>query len=166
MATWVVGFEDESHRSMLRGLRQILAYDPDQIQTLYVTPHRWTPYFREASDRRVLQPDARKRDYKHQVLESGDLGPGALFAWVKAVELIAQARPAALRRVLTHPDPALRHGMRWYTRIGRRVWLHEVAEYLRGPGHIAGGPTLAGLWGAPQDGEEEVMARGRAARAA
>ncbi len=26
-----------------RGFRQLLSYDPDQIQALYVTPHRWTP---------------------------------------------------------------------------------------------------------------------------
>lgn len=158
MATWVVGFEDESHRSLLRGLRQILAYDPDQLQTLYVTPHRWTPFYRDAQDRRVIQTDSRKWDYKHQVLQSGQLRPGALFAWVKAIEVIAQARPAAVRRVLAHPDPALRHGMRWYTRIGRRVWFHEVAEFLRGPGHLADGPSMAELWGAPLDAGEDALA--------
>ncbi len=45
MATWVVGFEEETDRDHWRGLRQLLSYDPDQIQMLYVTPHRWTPYF-------------------------------------------------------------------------------------------------------------------------
>ena len=35
MATWVVGFEDERPRDLLRGLRQLLSYDPDQIQALY-----------------------------------------------------------------------------------------------------------------------------------
>ena len=166
MATWVVGFDDESHRSLLQGLRQILAYDPDQIQTLYVTPHRWTPFYRDAQGRRVIQTDARRWDYKHQVLQSGRLRPGSLFTWVKAIEVIVQARPAALRRLLAHPDPALRHGMRWYTRIGRRVWLHEVAEFLRGPGHVQDGPTMAQLWGAPQDVEEEAMDPGSLSAAA
>ena len=46
MATWVVGFEEETDRDFWRGFRQLLAYDPDQIQALYVTPHRWTPFFR------------------------------------------------------------------------------------------------------------------------
>ena len=49
MATWVVGFEEETDRDYWRGLRQLLSYDPDQIQMLYVTPHRWTPYFRLAA---------------------------------------------------------------------------------------------------------------------
>src|SRR5215470_5118296 len=48
MATWVVGFEEERDRDHWRGLRQLLSYDPDQIQMPYVTPHRWTPYFKFA----------------------------------------------------------------------------------------------------------------------
>jgi anaerobic magnesium-protoporphyrin IX monomethyl ester cyclase len=42
LATWVVGFEEETWRDYLRGFRQLVHYDPDQIQLLYVTPHRWT----------------------------------------------------------------------------------------------------------------------------
>ena len=57
MATWVVGFEEETDRDHWRGLRQLLSYDPDQIQMLYVTPHRWTPYFRLAAGRSVGHPD-------------------------------------------------------------------------------------------------------------
>jgi hypothetical protein len=38
MATWVVGFEEETDRDHWRGLRQLLSYDPDQVQLLYVTP--------------------------------------------------------------------------------------------------------------------------------
>ena len=58
MATWVVGFEDEGLSDLWRGFRQLLAYDPDQIQALYVTPHRWTPFFRIARDRK-RDPDRR-----------------------------------------------------------------------------------------------------------
>jgi len=54
MATYVVGFEEETDRDYWRGLKQLLSYDPDQIQLLYVTPHRWTPYFHMAADRRVI----------------------------------------------------------------------------------------------------------------
>jgi anaerobic magnesium-protoporphyrin IX monomethyl ester cyclase len=75
MATWVVGFEEETDRDHWRGLRQLLAYDPDQIQMLYVTPHRWTPYFRLAADRTVIQPDRRRWDYKHQVLATRHMPP-------------------------------------------------------------------------------------------
>jgi len=45
MATWVVGFEEETDRDYWRGLKQLLSKDPDQIQVMYVTPHRWTPFF-------------------------------------------------------------------------------------------------------------------------
>lgn len=62
LATWVVGFEEETDRDHWRGLRQLLSYDPDQIQMLYVTPHRWTPYFRLAANRQVIQTDRRRWD--------------------------------------------------------------------------------------------------------
>ena len=52
-----------------------MTYDPDQIQALYVTPHRWTPYFRAAAGREVIQKDARRWDYKHQVLSTRHLPP-------------------------------------------------------------------------------------------
>ena len=45
MATYVVGFEEETDLDYWRSLRHLLRYDPDQIQMLYVTPHRWTPYY-------------------------------------------------------------------------------------------------------------------------
>ncbi|MEZ4235031.1 MAG: magnesium-protoporphyrin IX monomethyl ester anaerobic oxidative cyclase [Myxococcota bacterium] len=168
MATWVVGFRDETARDMIRGLRQILSYDPDQIQVLYVTPHRWTPFFREAAERRVIQPDVRKWDYKHQVLETVNLAPWQLLAWVKLVEVTAQMRPRALRRVVTHPDPRIRHAMRWYYRIGRRVWFHEVGRFALQDAWqlLRDGPTLAAFWGAAQDHEERpqvIEGRRRAA---
>ena len=47
MATWAIGFTEETDRDHWRGLRQLLSDDPDQIQMIYATPHRWTPYFRE-----------------------------------------------------------------------------------------------------------------------
>jgi len=76
MATWVVGFEEETNADHWRGLRQLLSYDPDQIQMLYVTPHRWTPFFRIAADRTVIQANRSKWDYKHQV--SGDASYAAM----------------------------------------------------------------------------------------
>ncbi|MCB9795413.1 MAG: magnesium-protoporphyrin IX monomethyl ester anaerobic oxidative cyclase [Alphaproteobacteria bacterium] len=156
MATWVVGFEEETDRDLLRGLKQILSYDPDQIQALYVTPHRWTPFFGHASQRRVIEPDPRKWDYKHQVLATRTMSPRRLIAWVKAIELISQARPAAIRRVLYHPDPKILHAQRWYTRMGRRVWTREVLEFLRGPALRDVG-SLSEFWGAPQAAEEEAL---------
>ena len=157
MATWVAGFEEESFADLWRGFRQLVAYDPDQIQALYVTPHRWTPFFRIARNRTVIQTDTRLWDYKHQVLETRRLKPWMLFFAVKLIEVAVQMRPKAIARILFHPDPEQRHSMRWYTKMGRRVWLREVWQFLFSDRRIAAGPTLAEFWGAPQDAEEESM---------
>ena len=56
MATYVVGFEEETDRDYWNSLKHLLDYDPDQIQLLYVTPHRWTPFFPKVAERRVSKP--------------------------------------------------------------------------------------------------------------
>jgi anaerobic magnesium-protoporphyrin IX monomethyl ester cyclase len=165
MATWVVGFEEETDKDYLRGLKQLLSYDPDQIQLLYVTPHRWTPYFRLAADRRVIQTDRRRWDYKHQVLSTRHMAPWRVLAWVKATEVALQMRPRALRRVLLAADPHLGHAMRWYTEMGRRVWTFEVKNFFFRDRRTTCGPTLSEFWGAPQDAEEEALTVPRKARA-
>jgi anaerobic magnesium-protoporphyrin IX monomethyl ester cyclase len=158
MATYVVGFEEETDRNYWHSLKQLLAYDPDQIQLLYVTPHRWTPYFRIAADRRVIQTDQRKWDYKHQVLATRYLSPWRVLMWVKFIEAVMQLRPRSLRRVMAHPDLALRAAMRWYYQIGRRVWPFEIWSFLFRDRHQQAGPVLAQFWGTPQDQEEKAMA--------
>jgi anaerobic magnesium-protoporphyrin IX monomethyl ester cyclase len=157
MATWVVGFEEETERDLLRGLRQLLSYDPDQIQALYVTPHRWTPYYRVAANRRIVQADQRRWDYKHQVLATRHMPPWRLIAWVKFIEVLVQSRPRALWRLVAHRDPKIRHAIRWYYRMGRRVWFHEIWNFMLRDRREKNGPTLAQFWGAPQDAEEESM---------
>lgn len=157
MGTWVVGFEDDRWRDLWRGFRQLLTYDPDQIQMLFVTPHRWTPFFRVAKDRTVIEADIRNWDYKHQVLKMRHFSPMLLVLVVKAIEVAVQARPKALGRILLHRDPAQRHSMRWYTKMGRRVWFRELFEALFRRKLLRHGPTLQSFWGAPQDGEEESM---------
>lgn len=156
MATWVIGFEEETDSDHWRGLRQLLSYDPDQIQMLYVTPHRWTPYFRLAAQRRVIQPDRRRWDYKHQVLATRHMPPWRVLLWFKFTEMVLQCRPKAIWRVLFQRDAGLRHAMRWYTKMGRRVWPHEILGFLRDR-LLRDGPTVGEFWGAPQDGDEESM---------
>ena len=157
MATWVAGFEEDDDRSFWRGLRQLLAYDPDQIQALYVTPHRWTPYFRVAAGRRVIQTDVRRWDYKHQVLSTRHLPPWRVLLWVKMIEALVQLRPKAIWRTLFQPDARLRHAMRWYAQMGRRVWLFELKNFLFRDRRTLKGPSLEEFWGAPQDAEERSM---------
>lgn len=118
MATWVVGFEEETDRDYWRGFRQLLSYDPDQIQVMYVTPHRWTPFFRLAADRQVIQLDQKKWDYKHQVLATHHMPSWRVLAWVKFIEIAMQLRPRSLRRVFTHPDLPIRDAIKWYYSVG------------------------------------------------
>jgi len=154
LATWVADFEDVTDADLRRSLRQLLSYDPDQITALYVTPHRWTAYFRLAAERKVIQTDVRRWDYKHQVLETRRMAPWRVILWVKCIEILLQARPKALWRTFFHPDPAFRHGMRWYARMGRRVWFHEWWNFLFRDRRVTTGPTLGRFWGAPQDHQE------------
>ncbi|WP_337056803.1 magnesium-protoporphyrin IX monomethyl ester anaerobic oxidative cyclase [Pseudomonas sp. USHLN015] len=157
MATYVIGFQEEIDADYWRSLRHLLRYDPDQIQLLYVTPHRWTPFYETVEQRRVIQPDTRRWDYKHQVLAVQRVPAWRVFLWFKAIELCMQARPRALARLLFHPDADFRHAMRWYTRIGRRVWFHEVAEFLFATRLLKRGPTLREFLGASLAGREYLL---------
>ena len=159
LVSFISGFEDATDRDYWRALRQLVAYDPDQIIALYVTPHRWSPLFAQIKDRRVVQLDQRRWDYRHQVLASRHMPPWRIFLWVKLIEAAVQARPKALLRTYFNADPRQSHGMRWYSRIGRRVWLHEIWSFLFRDRRVSEGPTLAEMWGPPQDAEEEALVR-------
>ena len=159
MATWVVGFEEETDRDYWRTLRQLLSYDPDQIQSVYVTPHRWTPFFALAAQRKVIQTDQGKWDYKHQVLATRHVPPWRVFLWVKAIEFILQARPKAIWRLWTLKDPKIRHAQRWYYQMGRRVWFHEVLGFLFRDHRLKHGPTVEEFWGATLEAQEEALAK-------
>ncbi len=158
LATWVAGFDEQTDKDFWRGLRQLISYDPDQIITLYATPHRWTPYYRLVEHRRVIQRDQRKWDYKHQVLSMRHMPPWRVFLWVKFIEVVAQARPRALRRLIWHPDRKLRHAIRWYYKMGRRVWFHEIISFFLRETRVKDGMKVSEFLGAAQDGEEESMA--------
>ena len=154
LATWVTDFEEVTDRDFIHGLKQLLWYDPDQLMTLYVTPHRWTSYYRLASQRQVIQLDQRLWDYKHQVLQTKYMAPWRIFIWVKFIEIVLQARPKALWRSFLQPDKASRHGMNWFTRMGKRVMLHEWKNFWFYDRRVKDGPSLREFWGQPQDNEE------------
>jgi anaerobic magnesium-protoporphyrin IX monomethyl ester cyclase len=67
-------------------------------------------------------------------------------------------------RTFFHPDPEIRHAMRWYAAMGRRVWLHEWKSFFWRDRRVTDGPTLAQFWGAPQDEEEQSMTVGKRRR--
>ena len=129
MATYIIGFGEEKMIDFFNSFRQLLHYDPDQIQLLYVTPHRWTPYYEEVKNRKIVLTDQRKWDYKHQVLEINSFKPWMVILLVKLIEMIMQLRLKSLNR-LFHTDEGIRNNMRWYTRIGRRVWLFELYQFF------------------------------------
>jgi anaerobic magnesium-protoporphyrin IX monomethyl ester cyclase len=143
MAAWVAGFAQEKDGDYWRTLRQLLAYDPDQIQALYATPHSWTPFALHEARHRVVQTDLSRWDYKHQVLESAHVPNWRVLLWVKLIETVCQLRPRSLLRMLAHPDRLFRAGMRWYSNIGRRVWCYEIWQWLSFDRRTCHGPTLA-----------------------
>lgn len=159
MATYVVGFEEETDANYWRSLRHLLRYDPDQIQMLYVTPHRWTPYFDTVEERKVIETDTARWDYKHQVLATKKVPPWRIFLWVKTIEVVMQLRPRALGRVLFGKDRHVRHAMRWYTRMGRRVWFHELFDFVRGKRLKNSQLTLRSFAGASLAKHEESMVK-------
>ncbi len=142
MAAWVAGFVDERDRDYWRTLQQLLICDPDQIQALYATPHSWTAFAVQEEEHRVVQTDLGRWDYKHQVLASAHVPPWRVALWVKFIEAACQLRPRALWRLLAHPDPIFRAGMRWYSGIGRRVWIHEIWQWLWHDRRSRTGPSL------------------------
>jgi anaerobic magnesium-protoporphyrin IX monomethyl ester cyclase len=161
LCTFAVGFEEETDADYWRLLRHLLAYDPDQVMSVYATPHRWTPFHLQSAHRRVIRADLRFWDYKHQVLETPRVPAWRVFLWVKLIEATLQLRPRALWRAWFQPDPTLRHAQRWYTRMGWGVWLHEFRDALM---HRARpGPTVATFWGEAQL-PEEALSRLRPAR--
>lgn len=149
MATYVFGFGEETFKDLYNSLRQLLAYDPDQVQLLYATPHRWTPYFEEVRDKEIILTDQRKWDYKHQVIKTTRLKPWMVILCVKLIEVIMQTRPRSLRRLFFHPDARLRDAMRWYTRIGRRVWFHELYQFFFVTRLTRRRVTMAEFWRSP-----------------
>jgi anaerobic magnesium-protoporphyrin IX monomethyl ester cyclase len=164
MATYVVGFNEESDGDYWRSYGHLLRYDPDQVQLLYATPHRWTPFYETVQDRQVLQFDLRRWDYKHQVLNARGVPPWRVFLWFKTIEVLMQARPKVLGRLLFHRDPDYRHAMRWYTRIGRRVWFHEVLEFIFKSRPRSVGPTLREFMGGTLAEREYALEKKRVAK--
>jgi anaerobic magnesium-protoporphyrin IX monomethyl ester cyclase len=114
----------------------------------------------------VIQPDRRRWDYKHQVLATRHLPAWRVLLWVKLIEAAVQLRPRALWRTFFQRDRRLRHAMRWYSEMGRRVWLYELRNFFLRDRRLVDGPTVRELWGEPQDAEERSMTTARKARLA
>ena len=160
MVGHVAGFEEERIRDHWSALRQLLLYDPDLLNAMYVTPHRWTPFYAESAGRTVVLDDQSKWDYRHQVLGTRHLRPWQVFALVKLTEAAVQLRPRALWRLAWHRDRDLRRALRWSYRNAALVWLDEIHDFLFRSRYSRRGRTLAEIWGEPQPATP-AMARPR-----
>jgi anaerobic magnesium-protoporphyrin IX monomethyl ester cyclase len=127
----IVGFEDETWSSLRAARRRLRQYEGDWLNAMYVTPHDWTPFGREALRGEVVEPDRRRWDYRHQVLAQRHLRPWQLFLWVKWVELWFHLRPSRLWGILRDRDHFRRRQLLWVLRHIGQVWVGEVLEFLR-----------------------------------
>jgi anaerobic magnesium-protoporphyrin IX monomethyl ester cyclase len=132
---YIVGLEDETPRTLWRGLRGLLRYDGDFVNALYITPHAWTPLgHQQLQTTTVVEPDVEKWDYRHQVLAVSHLTPAQLFAGVKIIELIYHLHPRRLWRLLFAADPRLRRQLRFsFLHTGRVFWSEMLAFILSRP---------------------------------
>jgi anaerobic magnesium-protoporphyrin IX monomethyl ester cyclase len=127
----IVGLGDERWGTLRRALAHLSRYDGDWLNAMYVTPHSWTPFGREARRRAVVEPDQRKWDYRHQVLAQRHLAPWQLFAAVKWLEFCFHLRPRRLGALLRTRDRFRRRQLLWVLLHTGLVWVGEVLEFLR-----------------------------------
>jgi anaerobic magnesium-protoporphyrin IX monomethyl ester cyclase len=164
MVTQIFGLREERWRDYWQSWQRLRLYDPDMLNGMFMTPHRWTPFYREIANRKVVEPDHARWDYRHQVLETRHLAPWQVFLAVKLLEFALHLRPRALYRTLFHPDRSIRHALAWCIRRATRVWFAECRDFLchdflrlfsrRKMKH----PALAEFWGDPLP-DETVLRR-------
>jgi anaerobic magnesium-protoporphyrin IX monomethyl ester cyclase len=136
----IVGLGDDSWASLRRARARLREYDGDWLNAMYVTPHSWTEFGRETAGRAVVEPDQRKWDYRHQVLEQRRLKPWQLFVGVKWLELCFHLRPRRLWEFLFSGDRFRRRQLWWTLWHIGQVWVGEVVEFLL---DLVRGPAMA-----------------------
>ena len=103
------------------------------------------------AERRVIQTDQRRWDYKHQVLATPPRAPWRVLLWVKLIEAVMQLRPRVPMAGAGPSGPRpFAQAMRWYYRIGRQVWPYEIWHFLFRDRRTLHGPRLADFWANPQ----------------
>ena len=159
MVGHIVGFEEERDRDYWNALRQLLLYGPDLVNAMYVTPHRWTPFYSENTSRKVVLEDRSKWDYRHQVLATRHMRPWRVFLWVKFIEVIVHLRPSALWRLIAHPDRSIRRALRWCYGGSALAWIDELHDFFIRSHYRKNGPTLEKFWGRGDAENEEALAK-------
>jgi anaerobic magnesium-protoporphyrin IX monomethyl ester cyclase len=126
----IVGLGDETRRTFRDARRALARYDGDYLNAMYVTPHDWTPFGREAGARALVEVDQSRWDYRHQVLAEAGIRPWQLFLAVKWLELWFHLRPGKAWSVLTERDASRRRQLVWCARHTGLVWFAEVVEFI------------------------------------
>jgi anaerobic magnesium-protoporphyrin IX monomethyl ester cyclase len=148
---YIFGLEEETPRTLWRGLRGLLRYGGDFVNALYLTPHAWTPLGRQLQNEPIIEPDIWKWDYRHQVLGVKHLSPLQLFVGVKVVELLYHLHPHRIWRILAASDRGLRRQFRfalWHTTA---VFWAEVWEQIAGaPRRRTSSLPPGGKWEKPE----------------
>jgi anaerobic magnesium-protoporphyrin IX monomethyl ester cyclase len=126
----IVGFEEETWTALRAARARLARYEGDWLNAMYVTPHDWTEFGRPALQR-VMEPDQRKWDYRHQVLGQRYLRPWQLFAGVKWLELCFHLQPRRLWGIFRARNRFCRHQQLWVLWHIGLVWLGEICEFLQ-----------------------------------
>jgi anaerobic magnesium-protoporphyrin IX monomethyl ester cyclase len=128
----IVGLrDDETWRTFRESLRNLMRYDGDYLNAMYVTPHDWTPMGLAAlATQRVVEPDLSRWDYRHQVLAQRHMTPWQVLLAVKWMELRFHLRPSRIRRILFMRDRATRKQLWWTARHTGMVWLAELVAFF------------------------------------
>lgn len=127
---YIFGLENETPRSIWRGLRGLHKYDGDFLNALYLTPHAWTPLGQQLKDAPLVETDLWRWDYRHQILSITTLSPQQLFFAVKIVECLYHFHPRRLWRMLVTSDPSMRKLFRfsfWHITI---TFWSEITDFI------------------------------------
>jgi anaerobic magnesium-protoporphyrin IX monomethyl ester cyclase len=126
----VVGWKEESWKTFITAIKQLIYYDGDFVNVTHVTPHSWTEFARESKNRSIIENDLSKWDYRHQILAQQNLSPWQVFLAVKVLETIVHARPSKLIRLLRTKDPFLRKQLFWSFFHTTLLWLGETLVWV------------------------------------
>ncbi len=126
----VVGLKEETWKTFLTAIRQLIYYDGDFVNVTHVTPHSWTAFGRQVNGRSVVQPDLSKWDYRHQILAQPHLSPWKMFIAVKWLELCFHARPGRLWHIYKTKDNFLRRQRMWSFIHTGLVWFIEILLWM------------------------------------
>jgi anaerobic magnesium-protoporphyrin IX monomethyl ester cyclase len=126
----IVGLGDETPATFRTALKQLAHYDGDWLNAMYVTPHDWTAFGLETMGRKIVEPDQRNWDYRHQILAQTRMSPAKIFVHVKWLELRFHLRPARMMQIVHERDRFRQRQQLWTLFHCGMVWVAEIAEFI------------------------------------